>query len=126
MHTEIETRIAPSSGLKFPVVQCGPRWVFDLWNQGPHRCLARTAQGGRCRHFVNLQAGVSRYCERHRDASEPVYYIQPSQREEACPCGCGYSVNTMVLQATLIAGHPRRERPIVHIGVAPAALRKTS
>jgi hypothetical protein len=75
---------------------------------------------------VNLQAGVSRYCERHRDEHEPVYYLQSTQTEEACPCGCGYTVLTLVLEAALIAGHPRRERALWAINGEANLLRKTS
>jgi hypothetical protein len=75
---------------------------------------------------VNLQAGVSRYCERHRDENEPVYYLQSTQREEACPCGCGYNVLTLVLEATLIGGHPRRERSLRAVDGEVDLLRKTS
>lgn len=115
-----------ASGLKSPVIQRGPRWVFDLWYHGSHRCSARTAQGGQCRRLVNLQAGVSRYCERHRDQNEPVYYLNASQREEPCPCGCGYGVLTLVLEASLIAGTPRRERPLWSVDEGANLLRKTS
>jgi len=75
---------------------------------------------------VNLQAGVSRYCERHRGTDEPVYYLQSTQREEACPCGCGYNYLTLVLEAALIAGHPRRERPLWAVAGEADLLRKTS
>lgn len=126
MHSETHTAVAPQSGLKSPVVQRGPRWVFDIWHRGTHRCSARTAQGGQCRRFVNLQAGVSRYCERHRDEQEPVYYLRSTQREEPCPCGCGYGVLTLVLEASLIAGHPRRERPLWRIDGNEKLLLKTS
>lgn len=126
MRIERQTVVDPASGLKRPVVQQGPRWVFELWERGDHRCSARTAQGGRCRRYVNLQAGVSHYCERHRDEHEPVYYLQSTQREEPCPCGCGYGVPALVLEAELIAGHPRRERPLWQVGGDEAPLRKTS
>jgi hypothetical protein len=126
MPTEIRTTVAVPNGLNRSVVQRGPRWVFDLWHRGTHRCSAPTAQGGQCRRHVNLQAGVSRYCERHRDANEPVYYLQSTQREEACPCGCGYNVLTLVLEAALIAGHPRRERPLWAVAGEADLLRKTS
>ena len=126
MPTEIRTTVAAPNGSNRAVVQRGPRWVFDLWHRGAHRCSARTAQGGRCRRYVNLQAGVSRYCERHRDKHEPVYYLQSTQREEACPCGCGYNVLTLVLEAALIAGHPRRERPLWAVAGEADLLRKTS
>ena len=123
-----ETRTTPvaPNGLSQSVVQRGPRWVFDLWRRGSHRCSARTAQGGQCRRYVNLQAGVSRYCELHRDENEPVYYLRSTEREEACPCGCGYAVPTLVLDAVLIAGHPRRERSLWAIEGKAEALRKTS
>jgi hypothetical protein len=75
---------------------------------------------------VNLQAGVSRYCERHRDELEPVYYLQSTQTEEACPCGCGYNVLTLVLEAALIGGHPRRQRPLRVLDGEVDLLRKTS
>jgi hypothetical protein len=126
MRTETRTMVGHSSGLRNPVVQRGPRWVFDLWHQGRHRCSARTAQGGQCRRYVNLQAGVSRYCERHRDESEPVYYLQSTQREEPCPCGCGYAVTALVLEAALIAGHTRREQAVWAIDSDGPLLRKTS
>ncbi len=126
MHEETLTAVSPESGLKNPIVQRGPQWVFEIWNRGYHRCSARTAQGGQCRRYVNLQAGVSRYCERHRTENEPVYYVQSTQREEACPCGCGYGVLTLVLEAALIAGRPRRERPLWDVTQGPAQLRKTS
>ena len=126
MPTEIRTTVAASNGLNRALVQRGPRWVFDLWHRGAHRCSARTAQGGRCRRHVNLQAGVSRYCERHRDRNEPVYYLQSTQREEACPCGWGYNVLTLVLEAALIAGQPRREQPLRAVDGDVDLLRKTS
>lgn len=133
MHTETRIVTAPGSGLKSPVVERGPRWVFDLWRRGTHRCSARTAHGGQCRRLVNLQAGVSRYCERHRDENEPVYYIQATSREEPCPCGCGYSVMTLVLDASLVAGASRRdsgtsrrERPLWRVEHDETRLRKTS
>lgn len=125
LHTETRLAIAPESGLKRTIVERGPRWVFDLWRHGAHRCSARTSQGGQCRRYVNMQAGVSRYCERHRDAHEPVYYLRSTQREEPCPCGCGYSVLTLVLDATLIAGQPRREHPLWTVE-RERSLRKTS
>jgi hypothetical protein len=126
MPTEIRTMVAAPNGLKGAVVQRGPRWVFDLWHRGAHRCSARTAQGGRCRRHVNLQAGVSRYCERHRDEHEPVYYLQATQREEACPCGCGYNVLTLVLEAALIGGQPRHQQPLRAVAGNVDLLRKTS
>lgn len=104
--------MAPENGLKNYVVERGPRWVFALWGRGAHRCSARTAQGGQCKRYVNLQSGVSRYCERHRTDEDPVYYLQSTQQEEPCPCGCGYTVLALVMEATLIAGQPRRERPL--------------
>ncbi len=116
MRTETRTVVEPVGGLKSPIVERGPRWVFELWRRGSHRCSARTTQGGQCRRHVNLQAGVSRYCERHRDEHEPVYYLQPAQRDEPCPCGCGYGVATLVLDALLIAGRPRRERALWPVG----------
>ncbi len=117
MRTETQTVATPGSELKNPVVEHGPRWVFELWNRGVHRCSARTAQGGQCRRHVNLQAGISRHCERHRADNEPVYYLHATSREQACPCGCGYAVLTTVLDAVLIAGQTRRERmlwPVEH------------
>jgi len=126
MRTETRTTVAAPNGLESALVQRGPRWVFDLWQRGAHRCSARTAQGGQCRRYVNLQAGVSRYCEHHRDEDEPVYYLRSRQREEACPCGCGYSVLTLVLEAALMAGHPRRERPLWPVEGEADLLRKTS
>ena len=66
MPTEIRTTVAAPNGSNRAVVQRGPRWVFDLWRRGTHRCSARTSQGSQCRRYVNLQAGVSHYCERHR------------------------------------------------------------
>ena len=128
MHTEMHSAVVPGSGLNNPIVERGPRWVFELWQRGSHRCSARTAQGGQCRRYVNLQAGVSRYCERHRDANDPVYYLRAAQREEPCPCGCGFSVLALVLEASLIAGQPRREQPLwsVEPGHQQSRLRKTS
>ncbi len=115
MRTETRTVVTPGNGIggiKSPVVERGPRWVFELWNGGVHRCSARTAQGGPCRRYVNLQAGVSRHCERHRAENEPVYYLHSTSSEQACPCGCGYGVLTTVLDAVLIAGQTRRERTL--------------
>ena len=128
MRTETRTVVTAGSGLKSSVVEHGPRWVFELWARGAHRCSARTAQGGQCRRYVNLQSGVSRYCERHRGEHDAVYYLQPSLREQACPCGCGYTVLTQVLSATLIAGHPRKERALwpVQQGQQEDRLRRTS
>ncbi len=126
MHTETRTLEQPVSGMKSPIVQRGPRWVFELWNKGAHRCSARTAQGGQCRRYVNMQAGVSRFCERHRDEGEPVYYVKPTQRAEPCPCGCGYGVLTLVLEATIIAGRPRRERALWPVGDEAGLLRQSS
>jgi hypothetical protein len=117
MRTETRTMVTPGDGLKSPVIEHGPRWVFELWDSGVQRCAARTAQGGQCRRYVNLQAGISRHCERHRAANEPVYYLRSTSREQACPCGCGYGVLTTVLDAVLIAGQTRRERtlwPVAH------------
>jgi len=112
MRTEIRMVVMPGSELKSPVEERGPRWVFELWNRGTHRCSARTAQGGQCRRHVNLQAGVSRHCERHRAEDEPVYYLHSTTREQACPCGCGFGVLTTIIDAVLIAGHTRRERTL--------------
>lgn len=112
MHTETRIVATPGSGVKSPVIERGPRWVFELWNGGAHRCTARTAQGGQCRRYVNLQAGISRHCERHRAEHEPVYYLRSTTREEPCPCGCGYGVSTLILDAILIAGQTRRERSL--------------
>jgi len=117
MRTETRTVVTPGDEIKTPVVERGPRWVFELWNRGAHRCSARTAQGGQCRRYVNLQAGVSRHCERHRTENEPVYYLHSTSRDQACPCGCGYGVLTTFLDAVLIAGQTRRERtlwPVEH------------
>jgi hypothetical protein len=75
---------------------------------------------------VNLQAVVSRYFERHRDENEPVYYLQATQREEPCPCGCGYNVLTLVLDAALIAGQPRRQQALRAVDADIDLLRKTS
>lgn len=126
MRIQTRTVEAPVSGLKCPVVENGPRWVFELWDRASHRCSARTAQGGQCRRYVNLQSGVSRFCERHRTENEPVYYVQSTQREAACPCGCGYGVLTLFLTATLISGQPRRERPLTIVPEDEQSLRRTS
>ena len=91
-------------------VEAGPRWVFDLWQQGEYRCQAATSEGGRCRLLVEAHAGVSRYCPYHRDADEPVYRVQIQHSVEPCPCGCGFGVWTEILEARLVAGRARREQ----------------
>ena len=105
-------------GLKRVVIERGPRWVFALWRAGTHRCSARTARGGRCRRHVNLQAGVSPYCARHRGDS-PVYFLQSAQYDAAFPCGCGYSVAHVLMDAHRIAGRPRKQPQIP--AIAPPA-----
>jgi len=84
----------------------GPAWVFGLWRRAWRRCQARTTQGTRCHRLVNLQAGVSRCCDRHRGASTPVYYVTARVEQIGCPCGCGYAVLVTVLTAHPIAGAP--------------------
>jgi hypothetical protein len=91
-------------------VEAGPRWVFDLWQQGEYRCRATTSEGGRCRLLVEAHSGVSRYCPYHRDADEPVYAVQVQHSVEPCPCGCGFGVWTEILEARLVAGRVRREQ----------------
>jgi hypothetical protein len=97
-------------------VRIGPAWVFALWDahdEVPVTCLASSARGARCRSPVldrldSLTVQLSRYCEQHRSAAEPVYRIAAGYSDHLCPCGCGYRVLAYVMQATRLQMERRR------------------